>query len=89
VRLTRPCAGPRLVAAWPTVMGLPPGTYELHAVKVRYHSTPLVVLPCQVSDTVPDTFSTALQCGAMATTGIGRRVARGLASASTSGCRSA
>jgi hypothetical protein len=35
VRLTRPCAGPRLVAAWPTVMGLPPGTYELNAVKVR------------------------------------------------------
>ena len=29
------CRDPRLVAAWPTVMGLPPGTYELNAVKVR------------------------------------------------------
>ena len=29
------CASPRLVAAWPTVMGLPPGSYELAAVKVR------------------------------------------------------
>jgi len=26
---------PKLVAAWPTVMGLPPGSYELAAVKVR------------------------------------------------------
>ena len=32
VRLTaRSCADPRLVAAWPTVMGLPPGSYELQA----------------------------------------------------------
>jgi hypothetical protein len=29
------CSEPRLVAAWPTVMGLPPGPYELTAVKVR------------------------------------------------------
>jgi hypothetical protein len=29
------CRNPRLVAAWPTVMGLPPGSYELAAVKVR------------------------------------------------------
>ena len=29
------CRSPRLVAAWPTVMGLPPGSYELAAVKVR------------------------------------------------------
>ena len=35
VRLTRPCVNPRLVAAWPTVMGLPPGSYELAVVKVR------------------------------------------------------
>jgi hypothetical protein len=35
VRLTRECADPRLVAAWPTVMGLPPGSFELAAVKVR------------------------------------------------------
>src|SRR5262249_58315116 len=35
VRLTRPCANPRLVAPWPTVMGLPPGSYELGVVKVR------------------------------------------------------
>jgi hypothetical protein len=35
VRLTEPCADARLVAAWPTVMGLPPGSFELAAVKVR------------------------------------------------------
>src|SRR5262245_30064126 len=35
VRLGRACAGPRLVAAWPTVMGLPPGSPELDAVTVR------------------------------------------------------
>ncbi|HUG64143.1 MAG TPA: hypothetical protein VMK83_02910 [Gaiellaceae bacterium] len=29
------CAAPRLVAAWPLVMGLPPGSAELAAVKVR------------------------------------------------------
>ena len=29
------CVRPKLVAAWPTVMGLPPGSYELAAVKVR------------------------------------------------------
>jgi hypothetical protein len=29
------CAEPRLVAAWPTVMGLPPGSFELAAVRVR------------------------------------------------------
>jgi hypothetical protein len=29
------CSSPRLVAAWPTVMGLPPGSYELEAVRVR------------------------------------------------------
>jgi hypothetical protein len=29
------CSDPRLVAAWPTVMGLPPGEFELRAVKVR------------------------------------------------------
>jgi hypothetical protein len=29
------CSSPRLVAAWPTVMGLPPGSYELAAVNVR------------------------------------------------------
>jgi hypothetical protein len=29
------CSSPRLVAAWPTVMGLPPGSYELQAVRVR------------------------------------------------------
>jgi len=29
------CASPRLVAAWPTVMGLPPGSFELAAVDVR------------------------------------------------------
>lgn len=34
VRLGRPCREPRLVAAWPTVMGLPPGSFELGAVEV-------------------------------------------------------
>jgi hypothetical protein len=34
VRLPVPCRAPRLVAAWPTVMGLPPGSYELAAVDV-------------------------------------------------------
>ena len=34
VQLERSCPDARLVAAWPTVMGLPPGTYELGAVKV-------------------------------------------------------
>ena len=33
--LGRPCRDPRLVAAWPTIMGLPPGSYELAAVRVR------------------------------------------------------
>jgi hypothetical protein len=35
VRLGRTCVNPRLVAAWPTVMGLPPGSPELEAVRVR------------------------------------------------------
>ena len=35
VRLTRPCPDAKLVAAWPTVMGLPPGSFELAAVKVE------------------------------------------------------
>ena len=35
VRLTQPCPDARLVAAWPTVMGLPPGSFELAAVKVE------------------------------------------------------
>jgi len=35
VNLERSCIRPRLVAAWPTVMGLPPGSYELSAVRVR------------------------------------------------------
>jgi hypothetical protein len=35
VRLGRTCVAPRLVAAWPTVMGLPPGSPELDAVRVR------------------------------------------------------
>jgi hypothetical protein len=35
VRLTQPCPDARLVAAWPTVMGLPPGSFELAAVQVR------------------------------------------------------
>jgi hypothetical protein len=34
VRLPVTCRAPRLVAAWPTVMGLPPGSYELAAVDV-------------------------------------------------------
>ena len=34
VRLDRPCHDPRLVGAWPTVMGLPPGSYELAKVPV-------------------------------------------------------
>jgi len=33
--LAHPCPDARLVAAWPTVMGLPPGIFELAAVKVR------------------------------------------------------
>jgi hypothetical protein len=35
VRLTSPCPQARLTHAWPTVMGLPPGSFELSAVKVR------------------------------------------------------
>lgn len=35
VRLARSCRDPRLVAAWPTVMGLPPGSYELGFVDVE------------------------------------------------------
>lgn len=35
VSLARECRNPRLVAAWPTVMGLPPGSFELAAVGVR------------------------------------------------------
>jgi hypothetical protein len=35
VPLGRTCVDPRLVAAWPTVMGLPPGSPELQAVRVR------------------------------------------------------
>ena len=35
VSLARECRDPRLVAAWPTVMGLPPGSFELAAVEVR------------------------------------------------------
>ena len=35
VRLGSGCSSPRLVAAWPTVMGLPPGAFELAAVGVR------------------------------------------------------
>ena len=34
VRLPTTCRDPRLVAAWPTVMGLPPGSYELSFVDV-------------------------------------------------------
>ena len=34
IQLDRPCRDPRLVAAWPTVMGLPPGRYELGFVNV-------------------------------------------------------
>ena len=35
VQLARRCSDPRLVSAWPTVMGLPPGSYELGAVAVE------------------------------------------------------
>ena len=35
VRLTSPCPHARLAHAWPTVMGLPPGSFELAAVKVK------------------------------------------------------
>jgi hypothetical protein len=35
VPLARTCRDPWLVAAWPTVMGLPPGSFELAAVGVR------------------------------------------------------
>lgn len=35
VRVAESCERPRLVAAWPTVMGLPPGAFELAAVDVR------------------------------------------------------
>jgi hypothetical protein len=35
VDLASRCSRPRLVAAWPTVMGLPPGSFELAAVGVR------------------------------------------------------
>lgn len=35
VRVPASCSEPRLVAAWPTVMGLPPGSYELSFVDVR------------------------------------------------------
>ena len=35
VRIAKSCAAPRLVAAWPTVMGLPPGSFELASVDVR------------------------------------------------------
>jgi hypothetical protein len=35
VRIAATCRSPRLVAAWPTAMGLPPGSYELAAVRVR------------------------------------------------------
>jgi hypothetical protein len=34
VPVTSTCRDPRLVAAWPTVMGLPPGSYELGFVEV-------------------------------------------------------
>jgi len=34
VRVAPSCSAPRLVAAWPTVMGLPPGSYELGFVDV-------------------------------------------------------
>jgi hypothetical protein len=40
VSLTRACPSPRLVSAWPTVMGLPPGSYELHKVKVESVTRP-------------------------------------------------
>jgi hypothetical protein len=35
VRLAQACPDARLVKAWPTVMGLPPGTFELGAVTVE------------------------------------------------------
>jgi hypothetical protein len=35
VRVPSSCANPRLVAAWPTVMGLPPGSTELRAIVVE------------------------------------------------------
>jgi hypothetical protein len=35
VRVEPSCRDPRLVAAWPTVMGLPPGSYELGFVRVE------------------------------------------------------
>jgi hypothetical protein len=35
VRVPANCADPRLVAGWPTVMGLPPGSFELAAVSVE------------------------------------------------------
>lgn len=35
IRVEESCRDPRLVAAWPTVMGLPPGAFELAAVGVR------------------------------------------------------
>jgi hypothetical protein len=34
IRIDESCSDPRLVAAWPTVMGLPPGSYELGFVDV-------------------------------------------------------
>jgi hypothetical protein len=34
VRVPATCRAPRLVAAWPTVMGLPPGSFELGFVRV-------------------------------------------------------
>ena len=34
VRIPETCRDPRLVAAWPTIMGLPPGSYELGFVQV-------------------------------------------------------
>jgi hypothetical protein len=35
VSVAHTCTEPVLVAAWPTVMGLPPGSYELAAVRVK------------------------------------------------------
>ena len=35
VRVPPSCKDPRLVAAWPTVMGLPPGSTELRAIGVE------------------------------------------------------
>jgi hypothetical protein len=35
VHLSRACPHPRLVAAWPIAMGLPPGSFELSAVQVE------------------------------------------------------